>query len=139
LSHGDRIEIGDCEFTFHRVQRPRLAGSVSRTGRINQNDRLAAAISHASVIAIPVILALVVWATYKDRSRFVEFQAKQAIVYQLLFVLVLFLHQFTFLSLFPLMLLWLAASAYGCYAAYQSYLAYNFEYPIVTDLAQRWR
>jgi serine/threonine protein kinase/uncharacterized membrane protein len=139
LSHGDRIEMGNCEFTFHRVHRPRLAGSVSPTGTITQNDRLAAAICHAGVIAVPVILALVVWATYKDRSRFVEFQAKQAVIYQLLFVLVLFLRQFTFLSLIPLVLLWLAASAYGCYAAYQSYLAFDFEYPIVTDLAQRWR
>ena len=138
LRHGDRIEIGDSEFTFHKVQKPRLAGAVSRRGTITQNDRLATAIAHGGVVAVPVILALVVWATYKDRSRFVEFQAKQAIVYQLLFVLVLFLRQFTLLSVFPTMLLWLAASAYGCYAAYQSYAGFNFEYPIVTDLAQRW-
>jgi serine/threonine protein kinase/uncharacterized membrane protein len=138
LRHGDRIEIGGSEFTFHKAQKPRLAGAVSPVGTVTQNDRLATAIAHGGVVAVPVILALVVWATYKDRSRFVEFQSKQAIVYQLLFVLILFLRQFTFLYVFPTMLLWLAASAYGCYAAYQCYTGFNFEYPIVTDLAQRW-
>ena len=54
-----------------------------------QNDRIMAALAHISVIipTVGVIAPIVIWATQKDRSRFVAFQALQATVYQLLMIL----------------------------------------------------
>ncbi len=54
-----------------------------------QDERIMAALSHASAI-IPmmgVIAPIVIWATQKDKSSYVVFQALQAIVYQLCMVI----------------------------------------------------
>jgi uncharacterized Tic20 family protein len=51
-----------------------------------QNDKIMAAIAHILVI-IPfwgLIGASIIWATHKNKSHFVAYQALQAIVYQLL-------------------------------------------------------
>jgi uncharacterized Tic20 family protein len=50
-----------------------------------QDERIMAALAHTSAI-IPmmgVIAPIVIWATQKDKSQYVVFQALQAIVYQL--------------------------------------------------------
>jgi uncharacterized Tic20 family protein len=56
----------------------------------SQDERLMAALAHASVIlfGMGAIGAIVIWATQKDRSRYVAFQALQAAIYQLAGVLV---------------------------------------------------
>jgi uncharacterized Tic20 family protein len=58
-----------------------------------QDERVMAALAHASVI-LPfwgMIGAIVIWATQKDKSPFVRFQALQGVAYQLCLVLCGFL------------------------------------------------
>ena len=58
----------------------------------NQNDRIMAALAHVTVILpmMGVIAPIVIWATQKDKSEFIAFQALQAVVYQLTLVLAWF-------------------------------------------------
>lgn len=51
-----------------------------------QDERIMAALAHGSVVVfgMGIIAAVVVWATQKDDSRYVAFQALQAAVYQIL-------------------------------------------------------
>lgn len=57
-----------------------------------QNDKIMAALAHVSALLplMGVIAPIVIWATQKDKSEFVAFQALQAIVYQLLMILAWF-------------------------------------------------
>jgi len=58
-----------------------------------QDERIMAALAHASII-LPLwglIGAIVVWATQREKSRFVAFQALQVMTYQISLVLVGFL------------------------------------------------
>ena len=51
----------------------------------NPNDRIMAALSHASII-LPfwgIIASIVIWVTQRDKSPFVAFQALQALAYHL--------------------------------------------------------
>jgi len=50
-----------------------------------QEDRVVAALTHSSVVlfGMGIIVAITVWATQKDRSRYVAFQALQSTVYQM--------------------------------------------------------
>jgi uncharacterized Tic20 family protein len=51
-----------------------------------QDERIMAALAHGSVVVfgMGIIAAVVVWATQKDDSHYVAFQALQAAVYQIL-------------------------------------------------------
>ena len=56
---------------------------------VSQDDHVMAALAHGAAI-LPfwgLIGAIVIWATQKDKSRFVRFQALQALVYQVLPIL----------------------------------------------------
>jgi len=58
-----------------------------------QDERIMAALAHASVI-LPfwgLIGAIVIWATQREKSRFVGFQALQVMAYQIALILVGFL------------------------------------------------
>ncbi len=55
-----------------------------------QDERIIAALAHISVL-LPfagVIAPIVIWVTQKDRSRYVAFQALQAIAFQLLLIII---------------------------------------------------
>jgi len=73
-----------------------------------QNDRIMAALVHVTVLLpmMGIIAPIVIWATQKDKSQFVAFQALQAIAYQLLFILAYFVgmgcYGCSFFSLFAL-------------------------------------
>jgi uncharacterized protein len=107
------------------------------------DDNLMAALAHAGVL-ITVIVALVIWLTQKEKSKYVEFQAKQALVYQLVVGVVLlvlwvisFILMFIYIGflLMPIvMLLGLVAVIYGLYAAYQTYQGKDFRYVIIGDI-----
>jgi uncharacterized protein len=58
----------------------------------SQNDKIMAALAHVSAILpfMGVITPIVIWATQKDKSEYVAFQALQAVVYQLLMILAWF-------------------------------------------------
>ena len=57
-----------------------------------QNDKIMAALAHVSALLplMGVIAPIIIWATQKDKSEFVAFQALQAIAYQLLMILAWF-------------------------------------------------
>ena len=62
--------------------------SDAAAAEVTQDEHIMAALAHASVI-LPfwgLIGALVIWATQRDKSRFVAFQALQAVTYQLVLV-----------------------------------------------------
>jgi len=57
-----------------------------------QNDKIMAALAHISALLplMGVIAPIVIWATQKDKSEFVAFQALQAVAYLLLMILAWF-------------------------------------------------
>jgi len=71
-----------------------------------QNDKIMAALAHVSAILpfMGVIAPIVIWATQKDKSEFVAFQALQAIAYQLIMIFAWFVgmgcYMFSFFSMF---------------------------------------
>ena len=128
------------------------------------NERIAAVI-----IAnwMGVIAAVLIWLLEKERSKYVAFQALQAVAYQFMGLLVwmagLFCYLVTlfggiglaallnpqgegegiiaFFSLFPicaLFLLWGLLIIYGLYGAYASLLGRDFRYLIVGPLVERY-
>ncbi|MDY6877041.1 MAG: DUF4870 domain-containing protein [Chloroflexota bacterium] len=59
------------------------------SAEVTQDDRILAALAHASVI-LPfwgLIGAIVVWVTQREKSRFVSFQALQGTIYQFIPIL----------------------------------------------------
>jgi uncharacterized Tic20 family protein len=58
----------------------------------SQNDKIMAALAHISAILpfMGVIAPIVIWATQKDKSEYVAFQALQAVAYQLVMILAWF-------------------------------------------------
>ena len=58
----------------------------------SQNDKIMAALAHISAVLpfMGVIAPIVIWATQKDKSEYVAFQALQAVAYQLLMILAWF-------------------------------------------------
>jgi len=71
-----------------------------------QDERILAALAHASVI-LPfwgLIGAIVIWATQREKSRFVGFQALQVITYQLVLIVGGFLGVACYMCSFFLMM-----------------------------------
>ncbi len=50
----------------------------------DQNDRVLAALAHGAVLipSLGFLAPIIIWATQRDRSRFVAFQSLQAAIYQ---------------------------------------------------------
>jgi hypothetical protein len=138
LQHGDQIQIGECIFTFSAQPVQRAAGVYRGPRRDVANELLAAAAAHASVILIPLLVPALIWATYKDRSAYVSHQAKQALLYQGVYVALLLLRQISLFRFLSPGLLWLLATAGGCYAAYRCYRGQPFAYPFLGELATRF-
>jgi hypothetical protein len=59
----------------------------------SQDERIMAALSHAAIILslIGLVIPVILWVTQKDKSRYVAFQALQAIAFQLLRLVGLFI------------------------------------------------
>ncbi len=129
-----------------------------------QDDRIMAALSHVTVVLslVGVIGPLLVYLTQKDRSRFVAFQALQAIAYQLSIVLFWFLgfgcYMASFIVLmlgtgmndpgplvaFPLGILglvllgWFLLILYGFVAAAQTLQGKDFRYLIIGPVLENY-
>jgi uncharacterized Tic20 family protein len=123
-----------------------------RAEHLSNEEMDMAALAHASVVLgfitsglAGIIVALLIWLSYKDRSDYVATQSLQAMVFQLLLVPVtivagtaIVLSALT-ICLIPLALLLiplvvglpLAELVYGLYAAYQTYYGADFDYWIV--------
>lgn len=111
---------------YRRSRRPRRP---MRRGGTSSNERIAAVFTHAGIIVLPVILPLIIWLTHKDVSAFVNYQAKQATLYQLCLVVVAILFPWPML-----LLVWVPAAIFGFYAAYQCNQGLSFRYPVIGDL-----
>lgn len=89
-------------FKYHGGDMTEQASTSTST----QNDKIMAALAHVSALLpmMGVIAPIIIWATQKDKSEFVAFQALQAIVYQLLMILAWFVgmgcYMFSFFSTF---------------------------------------
>jgi uncharacterized protein len=59
----------------------------------SQNDKIMAALAHISAVLpfMGVIAPIIIWATQKDKSEYVAFQALQAVAYQLVMILAWFI------------------------------------------------
>jgi uncharacterized Tic20 family protein len=68
----------------------------------NKNDQIMAALAHVTVVLpmMGVIAPIVIWATQKDKSEFVAFQALQAVVYQLALILAWFVFMVCYMCSF---------------------------------------
>jgi len=127
----------------HEESETKPAATAAPSNKAVQDDNLMAALAHAGVL-ITVIVALVIWLTQKEKSKYVEFQAKQALVYQLVvgvaltvMMVISGLLMFVYIGflLMPIvMLLGLVAVIYGLYAAYQTYQGKDFRYVIIGDM-----
>ena len=58
----------------------------------SQNDKIMAALGHISVLLplIGLIAPIIIWITQKEKSKYVSFQALQAVAYQLVMILAYF-------------------------------------------------
>jgi uncharacterized Tic20 family protein len=130
----------------HEESEAKPAATPTPANKAVQDDNLMAAISHAGIILIGIIIPLLIWVTQKEKSKYVAFQAKQALVYQLavavvftimsviIFILAVIsggILGILYLALVPLILI---AVLYGLYAAYQTYLGKDFRYLIIGDM-----
>jgi len=59
--------------------------------KLNSDEKLMSMLSHLSIIIpnIGVIAPIVIWITQKDKSKFVRFNAIQAILFQLIFFILI--------------------------------------------------
>lgn len=72
----------------------------------DQNERILAALSHATAL-IPmmgVIAPIVIWATQKDKSEFVAFQALQATIYQFVMIIAYFAGMLLYILSIPVVI-----------------------------------
>ncbi len=80
--------------------------TVEQNSLPNQNDRIMAALAHVSALLpfMGVIAPIVIWATQKDKSEYIAFQALQAVAYQLVMILAWFVgmgcYMLSFFSMF---------------------------------------
>ncbi len=64
------------------------------------DERLLAMLSHLSIFLGGIILPIILWATQKDKSKFVRFHSLQAIFYHLAFAVIIIV--FVFVMVFVL-------------------------------------
>jgi uncharacterized Tic20 family protein len=132
-------------------------GGRQRAEHLSNEEMNMAALAHASVVLgfvtsglAGIVVALLIWLSYKDRSDYVATQSLQAVAFQLLLVpvtivagLVIVLSALT-VCLIPLALLLiplviglpLAELVYGLYAAYQTYYGVDFDYWLVGEFVR---
>jgi len=129
-----------------------------RAAHLTNEEMIVSALAHASIALglvtgglAGVAAALVIWLIYKDKSRYVAFQAMQALVFQLAVAAVLIaagltmVVSFVTICLIPLGLILLlalialpfAALFYGLYAGYETYYGEDFEYAWVGEFVRK--
>ena len=139
-------------------QAPNQWAPRQRATHLTNEEMIVSALAHASVILgvvtgglAGVAIALVLWLIYKDKSRYIAFQAMQALVFQLAIAAVLLLAgitmviSFVTICLIPVGLILLlalialpfAALFYGLYGAYETYYGEDFQYAWVGELVTK--
>lgn len=56
---------------------------------LTSEERLMAMLSHLSLLFGGIVLPIILWATQKDRSRFIRYHALQSIFFQLAYIVIL--------------------------------------------------
>ena len=146
------------EGTVETGQAPKQWAPRQRAAHLTNEEMALSALAHASVILgivtgglAGVAIALVLWLIYKDKSRYVAFQAMQALVFQLAVAAVLIIAgvamviSFVTICLIPVGLILLlalialpfAALFYGLYGAYETYYGEDFQYAWVGELVTK--
>jgi uncharacterized Tic20 family protein len=79
------------------------------------DERILAALAHITILVpfMGVIAPILIWVTQKDKSRYVGFQALQAVVFQLLLVLAWFLGMGCYMASFFISFIGMAGFAAG--------------------------
>ena len=98
------------------------------------DDNLMAAIAHAGIIIGGVLIALIVWVMQKEKSKYVAFQSMQALVYQLVVGVILFVLAISLVGILLMPLVFLAAVIYGLYGAYMCYQGKDFKYAVIGNM-----
>jgi uncharacterized Tic20 family protein len=82
---------------------------------VDQNDRIMAALAHVTAIlpVMGVIAPIIIWATQRERSEFVGFQALQAAVYQLSMVVAWIVGMACYMCSFFVLLIPTSINQYG--------------------------
>jgi len=69
-------------------------------GTYTNEEKLFALLSHLSIFIGGIILPIILWATQKDKSKFIAFNALQAIFYQLSYIAFFIIFILVFVSLY---------------------------------------
>jgi len=75
------------------------------------DERLLAMLSHLSIFLGGIILPIILWATQKDKSKFVRFHSLQAIFYHLAFAVIIIV--FVFFMIFMLIVSGIGLSGFA--------------------------
>ena len=69
-------------------------------GTYTSEEKLFALLSHLSIFIGGILLPIIFWATQKDKSKFVAFNALQAIFYQLSYIVITIVFVFVFIAIY---------------------------------------
>ena len=134
--------------------------------KIKSDDKLMSILSHLAILIpnIGILAPIVIWLTQKEKSKFVRYNAIQAIFFQLLFFILLMLSIFIGIILMAISLmltnvgnggepgaffwvsmgimnlyfpLWLFFSIYAIVAAVKSYRGKRFRYLIIGKIVEK--
>jgi uncharacterized Tic20 family protein len=123
----------------------KTAPTAAPAAQSASDDQLMAALAHAGIL-ITVIVALIIWLTQKDKSKYVKYQAKQALVYQVIVAVVMpitgvmisvigiFTLGIGLILYLPWMIVMAAVVLYGLYAAWETYQGKDFKYWMLGDM-----
>jgi uncharacterized Tic20 family protein len=64
----------------------------------SKQERTAAALAHAGALTVPVLIPLVIWRRERKQSAYVGFQARQALAYQAVMVILVIIILASFLA-----------------------------------------
>ncbi len=59
---------------------------------VASDEKLLAMLSHLSIFLGGILLPIIIWATQKDKSRFVRFHSLQSIFYHIVFAIIIMLY-----------------------------------------------
>ncbi len=99
-----------------------------KQGELTADERRWAMFAHGSIVLLFTIVggllaAFLIWQIKKQQSEYIAFQAKQALFFQAIILLLFLLALGVFI--YPL------ALGYGLYAAYRCYHGRDFKYPVI--------
>jgi uncharacterized Tic20 family protein len=86
--------------------KPRASAAWLAPGAPTQDERTYAAISHAGALTIPLVVPLIFWWLERKKSAYVRFQALQALVYQVVMLILC-------VGILASLLAWVLAPYYG--------------------------